>query len=197
METSGAIASRLPVRPRGAAIKAKTDMGPLTELTPRHRLLIQYTVHGVPPEKAHLLDYLTRATPSEDNPNASRPLRPNEPLSIEEAARVIGFRLRHARHLFTQSIFLKAHAAELETIRNGSKVAAMRKVVEVLHDDGDGSAAFRKVQLSAAQMLLNDPEANKPGVSVNVGINLTAGVVVRLPADLAPTPLELEANPDD
>lgn len=192
------LASKLPMRPKGEAVKPKAEMGPLTELTPKHRLLIDYVVNGVPPNKAHLLDYLNRATPSENNPNASRPLVPGEPLRIEEAARVLGFRLRHARHLFTQPVFLKAHAAAVEAIRNGSKVDAIRKVVEVLHDNGDGSAAFRKVQLSAAQMLLQDqdPQA-KTGVTVNVGLNLTAGVVVRLPPDAPQAPLELQAEPDD
>jgi hypothetical protein len=32
------------------------------------------------------------------------------------------------------------------------------------------------------------------GVTVNVGVSLTPGIVIRLPSDVAAPPLELEAN---
>jgi hypothetical protein len=184
----GALASRLPVRPKGAAIRPKAEMGPLTELTPKHRLLIDYCVNGVPENKRHLLDWLNRN---------GRQLVPNEPLTIEEGARVLGFKLRHARHLFAQAVFLKAYQAELDTLRNGAKVAAMREVISIMRDAGDGSAAFRKVQLAAAQLVLGPAETDKPNIAVNVGVTLTAGVVVRLPADAPAAPLELQAVTDD
>jgi len=183
------------VRPKGAAVRPKAEMGPLKELAPKHRLLIEYVVNGVPENKRSLLDYHYRATPTEDDPECKRELKPNEPLRLEEAARVLGIRLRHARHLFSQAVFQKAYQAELDSLRNGSKVKALRKVIEIVGDDGDGSAAFRKVQLSAAGMILGTDEQNsKPQVNVNVGVNLTAGVVVRLPADAPSSPLEVNGE---
>jgi hypothetical protein len=182
-------------RPKAVARRPKAEMGPLKELAGKHRLLIDYVVNGVPEAKKHLLDYHYRSTPTEDDPDCRRELKPNEPLRLEEAARVLGIRLRHARHLFNQPVFVKAYQAELDSLRNGSKVDALRKVIEIVGDDGDGSAAFRKVQLSAAGMILGSDEQNsKPQVNVNVGVNLTAGVVVRLPADAPSSPLEINGE---
>ena len=61
---------------------------------------------------------------------------------------------------------------------------------------GDGSAAAGTLRLKASQALLGD---ESKGVTVNANIttqtlNLTAGVVVRLPSEAAVTPLELQAN---
>ena len=183
------------VREKAVARSPKALMGPLKELHAKHRLLIEYVVNGVPENKKHLLDYHYRATPTEDDPSCKRELRPNEPLKVEEAARVLGIRLRHARHLFSQPVFLKAYHAKCDELRNGAKVDAIRKVIEIMGDNGDGSAAFRKVQLSAAQMVMGDGESGgKSQVQVNVGVQLAAGLVVRLPSDADETPLELQAE---
>lgn len=196
------LASKLPTRPKGAAVKPKASMGPLTKLAPIHQLLIEYTVHGVPENKKRLLDYHYRAAPTEQQPDRKRQLLPNEPLTCDEAARVLGVRLRHARHLFSQPVFIKAHNAAIEAIRNGAKVAAMNKVAALVSEQGDGSAAWAKVNLNAAQLILGDSAGNdaKPSVQVNVGLQLNPGIVIRLPADAPTSPLELTAtqvNADD
>jgi len=195
-------ALQVETKPKAVAKAPKALMGPLTKLAPIHQLLIEYTVHGVPENKKRLLDYHYRAAPTEQQPDRKRQLLPNEPLTCDEAARVLGVRLRHARHLFSQPVFIKAHNAAIEAIRNGAKVAAMNKVAALVSEQGDGSAAWAKVNLNAAQLILGDSAGNdaKPSVQVNVGLQLNPGIVIRLPADAPTSPLELTAtqvNADD
>ena len=192
------MASRLPLRPKGQAVRPKATMGPLKEMTAKHRLLIQYMVHGC--DKPHLLSLTARLSPTEDDPTRTRPLRPGEPLRLEEAARILGFKLRHARHLMSQPIMIKAHASALDEIKNGAKVEALKKVVSLVSEPGDGSAAWAKVNLTAAQMIIGEPgdaKAAAVNVTVNNAIQLQPGIVIRLPANAPQSPLELQANNDD
>ena len=195
--SEGATTGSAETRPKAVAKRPKATLGPLTELHPKHRLLIQYMVHGV--DKPHLVDYLYRATPTEDDPDGRRPLKAHEPLRLEEAADVLFMRHRHARHLFKQPVFQKEIAAQLETLRDGAKARAMHRIIALV-EEGDGSAAFAKVNLAAATAILGETvsKPDRPAVTVNVGLNMSAGVVVRLPQGIAPPPLELQAiNQDD
>ncbi|RTL90792.1 MAG: hypothetical protein EKK29_01325 [Hyphomicrobiales bacterium] len=66
-----------------------------------------------------------------------------------------------------------------------------------MDDEGDGSAATKTVRLKAANALLDNPEARAPNVSVSInnGVQLSAGVVVALPPELAKIASErLEPN---
>jgi len=192
--SEGATTGSAVTSPKAVAKRPKATLGPLTELHPKHRLLIHYMVHGV--DKPHLLDYLYRATPTEDDPDARRPLKVREPLRLEEAADVLFMRHRHARHLFKQPVFQKELAAQLETLRDGAKARAMHRIIELIDTPGEGKAADRKVQLQAAQAVLGDAVGQPPAsptVNVSVGVSMAAGVVVRLPSGIAKTPLELQA----
>jgi hypothetical protein len=181
-------------RPKAVARAPKAEMGPLRELTPKHKLLIQYVVHGV--DKQHLLDGVERLSPTEDDPTRTRPLKVGEPLKLEEAALVLGMRRKHARHLFSQQVFIKAYNAELESLRNGAKVDAIRKTIEIMNEPGDGSAAWAKVNLTAAGQILGEQGEAKGGVNVtvNTAIQLQPGIVIRLPASAEKPPLEIEGE---
>jgi len=184
-------------RVKGQAVAPKALMGPLRELTPKHKLLAQYVVNGV--DKAHLLRGVYRKSPTEDDPDRVRELKVGEPLRVEEAAKVLGFRLRHARHLFTQAVFQKFYHSEIAALRDGAKADAVRKTIEVLNDPGDGSAAWAKVNLAAAQMILGEPGDGKGGnvnVTVNTAIQLQPGIVIRLKDGIDKPPLELQAEED-
>ena len=75
------------------------------------------------------------------------------------------------------------------------KAKALLAQGEILDDRGDGSAADRKVRLQASQAILGD-ESRSQGVSVTVnnGIPLTAGIVIRIPEGVASPPLERLSN---
>jgi hypothetical protein len=181
-------------RGKAVARAPKALMGPLKELTAKHRLLISYLINGCPHS---FITAMTRASPTEDDPDNRRPLNQNEPLTLEEAADALGIRRRHARHLFDQKVFQREFAKELNALRDGAKARALHRVIALLDEEGEGKAADRKVQLQAAQALLGDavgtPPAKQAPVNVSVGVSLAPGVVIRLPAGLPQTPLERQA----
>ena len=116
-----------------------------------------------------------------------------KPLSVEDAGRCAGLRARNARFVVSQRVFRARLAEELENIRNGAKVGAMLKTIELVHEPGEGTAADRKVQLQAAGAVLAAAIGQPPAkneVNVNVGMQLTAGVVIRLPPGVQSPPLE-------
>lgn len=183
------------IRTGPKSIKAKWP--PLTgELkNPKFKLLVAYQVHGV--EHVSLLKGLTRHSPTEEEPDRRRPIKAGEPLRLEEAATLLGIRIRHARFVMAQPAVVKELNDQLEAIRSGAKLNALNEVIRIAGERGDDSPASRTVQLKAAQMVLG-PEVSgsgdNKGVTVNVGLQLSPGVVIRLPADAPVSPLELRAS---
>lgn len=116
----------------------------------------------------------------------------NTPLPLEQAALVAGMRIKNARFVFAQPAFLKAYSAELQRIRKAHHARAIGTIAQIMEDEGDGTAATKTVRLKAANSLLDNPEARTPGVSVNINnaVQLTAGIVIRLPTDVKSAPLE-------
>lgn len=166
---------------------------PLTVLDAKAKLLIEYLTTGCP--HAYVSQY-TRAAPTEFDPDARRPLEPGEPLKLEEAADILRLRRRHARWIMAQPIAQKELALQLQALRSGMKAHALMTVGEIMTERGENTAADRKVRLAAAQTIIGD-ETRGPSVNVNVGVgvNLQPGIVIRLPANLPPTPLENGVEP--
>lgn len=181
--------SEVPTTGRDVANRARrvptvTKDGP-PFLTAQHKLLIEYMTSGcyVP----GLLAKLKR--PAVIDPDSGEVLKPERnpgagvPLTVEEAAELVGLRRRTARLLIASPIGTKAMAAAVAGLREGAKAAAMRKVIDLVQIEGEGKAADRKVQLEAARDILGLKEAG--GVTVNVGIQsnttITPGLVLRDP----------------
>lgn len=166
---------------------------PIVELNAAARLLIEYQVTGCPHA---YVSQITRASPTEEDPDNRRPLNQGEPMRLEEAADLLRIRRRRAREIMAAPIAQKELAIQLQALRDGHKAEALNTVVSVMRDRGEGKAADKKVQVQAASMILGDavgaPPA-KPNVQVNVGVNLSPGVVIRIPASLPQTPLERQA----
>ena len=115
-----------------------------------------------------------------------------EPLTLEQAARVVGLKMKNARFIFASQPFLKAYSANLMAIHNGHKARAVAVLAEVMNTAGDSLASDRAVRIKAASQLLNDGDG-RSGSQVNLQINnggpaLAPGIVIRLPA----SPLELQ-----
>lgn len=182
------------------------DRAPLvrdTDLAPKHRLVVEYMVHGV--EHTTLARRVERDFPICDPEtgmkigNERRPVPLGEPLTLAEAATVIGMKQRTARLLASQPAFQRLLARETEAFRNGAKARAWRNVDAIAHNPGAGKAADRKVQLAASLSVIGEPSGG-PSVSVTVNNSTThiaPGIVVRLPAGVRRTPLELEASKAD
>ncbi|MFO1136038.1 MAG: hypothetical protein U1E30_12745 [Rhodoblastus sp.] len=146
----------------------KHQRRPLTVLDSRALLLCEYMVFGAPSTLAGALERMGK--------------QPGEPLSVEQAGDLVGLRRRNARWIFKQPLFQKAFATEIEGLRSGAKVAAIRKMIDLIDDEGEGRAADRKVQLEASSRLLGlDERAAGAVVNVNVGMAAqVAGYVIDL-----------------
>lgn len=164
---------------------------PITELKPDHKLLIEYMVSGCPHD---WVSQYTRHLPTPEDPDRRVTLQPGWPLSLEEAADVLRIRRRHARFIASQKVFQAELAKSLQAMREGAKANALRRVIALVDEQGEGKAADRKVQLQAAQAILGEAVGNPDKASVNVTVNtgpqIRAGVVIRLRPDIPPTPLE-------
>jgi hypothetical protein len=132
-------------------------------LTPRHRLLAEYLVHGTNHARAQRLGL---------------PL--NTPLSLSDAARVVDMKLRNARQVFATPQFKALHARLLADMRSGETARSIAAMATIRDDPGENTAADRTARLKAAQALLNEG-----GVSIaidnrtqtHIGIQVRPGYV--------------------
>lgn len=162
------------------------------QLTPRHRLLVEYILHGLPhPSLCHrtmVVDHYDQVTgePILRHPHVGEPL---DPIAAGEILRI---RRRNVRALQRQPAFERLLAAETSAFRNGAKARATRRMVALIDEPGAGKAADRKVQLAASQAVLGEGDGNRSGVTINMpgSTQITAGVVIRLPDTAKRTPLE-------
>lgn len=149
----------------------------LKELTPRMRLMAEYMVVGC---------HLSHAEGKTGKPRGT-------PLSLEEAADLVGIRRRNARDLVKQAVFVRHLSSELEALKTGHKAEAVRTMVQVMRDPGQGKAADRKVRLEAASMITGEQLAGKaaPQANINVQVNnhISPGYVIRAPQVLRDPPV--------
>ena len=162
--------------------KTASGRKPIRELDGRGLRLVDLMTLGLTLEEAA------------DHPD----LPANEPLSLEQAASVVGLKLKNARFIFASQPFLKSYSANLGAIRNAHKARAVAVLVEVMNSAGEGLAADKAVRVKAASQLLNDSDG-RSGSQVNLQINnggpaLAPGIVIRLPASAGIAPLELMAS---
>jgi hypothetical protein len=118
---------------------------------------------------------------------------PYQPLSLEKAADASDLKRRNARWLFTQPVFLSAYSKALASVRSSHKARAVATMSAIMDDPGENLAADRTVRLKAAQALIG--EEGKHGVNFNVAVQnntmqLSPGLVIRLPLSAASPPLE-------
>ena len=163
-------------------IKIASDRKPIRQLDERGLRLVDLMTLGLTPEEAA------------DHPD----LPAAEPLTLEQAARVVGLKLKNARFIFASHPFLTSYSANLVAIRNAHKARAIAVLAEIMNSAGDGLAADRAVRVKAASQLLNDGEGRRACASVAVQVNngtaLQPGIVVRLPASAGIPPLEQSTN---
>ena len=168
--------------------KLASKRKPLEALDARGKLLVEYQIYGCPHE---WIRQYTRLAPVGEDPWRRIPIEPGWPLTLEEAADALRIKRRNARWISRQPVFQRELAEQLQTLRNGMKARAVLAQGEILDDRGDGAAADRKVRLQAAQAILGEDTRDRSvNVTVNNGVQLTAGIVIRLPASTNITPLE-------
>jgi hypothetical protein len=105
------------------------------------------------------------------------------PLTLLEAAKAEGYRLKRARTYLADLPAFNAYRAQLLKARRENEAARnLATAIEIRDDDGDGSAAIRTVRLKACQFIEGTPD--KASVTVNVSQtsnNVVAGYVIRIP----------------
>lgn len=111
------------------------------------------------------------------------------PLSLDDAARAMGYRLKRARTYLDSLPEFNAYRAKLLKGRRESEQARnLATAIAIRDNPGEGLPADRTVQLKAIGVI----EGNeKPGVVVNVNqtnnsATISPGYVIRLPASKAP-----------
>jgi hypothetical protein len=118
------------------------------------------------------------------------PVKAGWPLTLEQAAKFCGYRLKKARAHLDPSPDFRGYCRKLLEARRESEAARnMAVAVEIRDDVGDGTAATKTVRIKAASFIQGD---DKPGVVVNVNTQtnvsqITPGYIIRLPAG-TPTP---------
>lgn len=155
-------------------------------LTPKHRLLVEYMLHGVHHHTLCDRVIVERPIMTPDGPaTICRKPEVGEPLYLLEAATVLRIRRRAARNLSAQPAFQRLLAKETAAFRDGARARATRRMVNLIEEPGQNKAADRKVQLAASMAVLGEGDARGTTVNVQVNNTLTPGIVIRLP-DSAP-----------
>jgi hypothetical protein len=152
----------------------------LKELTEDHKQCIELMVHGL----------------DEAGEIEGEYVEAHKPLTLRQASRALGLRLRRMREMSATPLFQQALNAEVAALRNAERPRNLQVAIAIRDDEGDGSAATKTVRLKAIQSI----EGRDGGASVNVQINntqnnVTPGYVIRLPAEAAKQPPMIDATP--
>jgi hypothetical protein len=118
------------------------------------------------------------------------------PMSLEQACRFTGYRIRKGRRLASSEEFIRFRGQLLRELRESEGPRNLATAIAIRDDKGDGSAATKTVQLKACQFIEGPPE--KPCVTVNVNtqtnVGIQPGYVIRLPALPAKPAPTIEGN---
>jgi|HubBroStandDraft_2_1064218.scaffolds.fasta_scaffold590795_1 hypothetical protein len=119
-----------------------------------------------------------------------------KPMTVEEAARAEGYRVKRARNYLADLPQFNAYRrALLKERRESEQARNLATLIQIRDDPGEGRAADRTVQLKAIQVM----EGNDKGPAVTVNVtqtsnNLVAGYVIRMPASRAEGAPMVEEN---
>jgi hypothetical protein len=133
-------------------------------------------------EIAHLMVY---GLPHEET-ILGKIVKPDWPLTLEQAAKFVGYRLKRARtHLDNLPEFSTLRRELLDRKRSAEMARNLMTAIEIRDDPGENSAADRTVRLKAIGVI--EGNEGKGGVVVNVNqtsniATITPGYVIRLPA---------------
>jgi hypothetical protein len=120
-------------------------------------------------------------------------VKPDWPLTLEQAAKFVGYRLKRARtHLDNLPAFSTHRRELLDGKRKAELARNLATAIAIRDDEGENLAADRTVRLKAIQVI--EGSEGKGGVVVNVNqtsnvATITPGYVIRLPARSSVTDL--------
>jgi hypothetical protein len=119
------------------------------------------------------------------------------PMSLEQAARFVGYRIRKARRLAGTEEFVRFRGSLMRELRESEGPRNLATAIQIRDDKGDGSAATKTVQLKACAFIEGPPDKASVTVNVNTHTNvgITPGYVIRLPAKREPPTIEGDVSP--
>lgn len=106
----------------------------------------------------------------------------NEPLTVEQAAQVVGLRIKNAREITRTPAFQKLMLSLVAAVRTGELARSVATMIEVRDAKGEGTAADRKVRLDASKALVGEADKSltvNVAVQNNLGIQVKAGFVIK------------------
>jgi hypothetical protein len=148
-----------------------------SKLTDEEEEIARLMVYGLPHEEVIL----------------GKVVKPDWPLTLEQAAKFVGYRLKRARtHLDNLREFSTFRRELLDGKRKAELARNLQTLIEIRDDPGEGFAADRTARIKAVQAI--EGSDGKGGVVVNVNqqtnvATITPGYVIRLPAKSSMTDL--------
>jgi hypothetical protein len=113
----------------------------------------------------------------------------NEPLTLEDAAELLGMRKRNARQVFRLPAFQRLYAQMVGAMRSAGHAKAIRRMIELVDEPCEGKAADRSVQLKASRALIGEAD-QALNVSVAIQTNIASEPAWSYaPCDRAPAPI--------
>lgn len=167
--------------------------------------LVPSKAKGLTDEEEEIARLMVYGLPHEET-ILGKVIAPNWPLTLEQAAKFVGYRLKRARAHLDPNPTFRGYAGELLQARRKAELARNLVTAIAIRDDpGENLAADRTVRLKAIGVM--EGNEGKGGVTVNVNqqttvASITPGYVIRLPAgtpmperiEPAPAPLTIEGN---
>jgi hypothetical protein len=144
---------------------------------------------GLTDDEAEIGRLVTFGLPTDETIDGKL-VRPDWPLTLEQATRFVGYRCKKARNYLDNLPEFSTYRRQLlEGRRNAEKPRNLQTLIAIRDDPGEGFAAYRTVRVKAVQAIEGRPDGASVTVNVNQQTNvaaITPGYVIRLPAN---TPL--------
>jgi hypothetical protein len=151
--------------------------------------LLPAKAKGLTDDEAEIGRLVTFGLPTDETIDGKL-VKADWPLTLEQAARFVGYRCKKARNYLDNLPEFSTYRRQLlDGRRNAEKPRNLQTLIEIRDDPGEGFAADRTVRVKAVQAIEGRPDG--PGLTVNVNTQtnvatITPGYVIRLPAN---TPL--------
>jgi hypothetical protein len=146
---------------------------------------------GLTDDEAEIGRLVTFGLP-EDEVIDGKAIKANWPLTLEQAARFVGYRCKKARGYLDPLPEFNAYRRELlEGRRKSEAPRNLATLIQIRDDPGEGFAADRTVRIKAVAAIEGRPDGASVTVNVNQQTNvaaITPGYVIKLPASAFPNP---------
>jgi len=154
--------------PRDADANLRRKL-PLSQLSDDYRQVIELMVYGL----------------DEAGDIEGQRLEAGVPLTLRQACRAVGVRLRRMRDMHATALFQTELNRAVLARRNAEKPKNLTTAIEIRDDMGDNTAATKTVRLKAIQSIEG---ADRAGVQVTIHnsdsqANIAPGYVIRLRPD--------------